>query len=96
MSRLLDPQYLTQWRLYDVQHPILHPVPARAGDVIAVRRRRGDAVVVLRRRHDGWAVVATGPNDYEALLAREDDGVIERIFASALGPQAGTVQRQSA
>lgn len=75
--------------LYDVLHPILHPVPARVGDVIAVRPGHPThPVLVFRQQSGAWVPVADGPPNYGALVLREDDGVIRSIFSSGALPLA--------
>lgn len=61
-----------------VRVPIVHPVPARAGDVLVVRP--GDPAVpiaVVRQGADGrWRGVRRGPPNFGALAGYLADGVV--------------------
>lgn len=63
--------------LYDVLIPMLHPVPARAGDRIVVRPGHPERPVVVVRLLSGqWEPVVIGPPNFGALLGLECDDVI--------------------
>ena len=51
--------------LFDVVGAFIHPVPARAGDVLVVRR--------IQKK---WTVVHVGPPNYGALLIPLCDGLL--------------------
>lgn len=61
---------------FDVLDPILHPVAARAGDVIVVRPGTPIPVAVMRRVGTSWRLVRKGPPNYGALLHPLLDGAI--------------------
>lgn len=72
--------------LYDVTSPILHPVPARVGDLLAVRPGHPThPVVVLRKVGGRWSPVDIGPPNYGAILLRETEGALTPVFASVTG-----------
>jgi hypothetical protein len=63
--------------LLDVVVPLIHPVRAVPGDIIAVSPGHPThAVVVVRRARDGWQLVRVGPPNYGALLTPLIDGVL--------------------
>lgn len=75
--------------LYDVVSPILHPVAAKSGDIVAVRPGHPTRpVVVFQCIGDQWVPVAKGPPNCGAFLVREDEGFIRQIFASPSVPLA--------
>lgn len=83
--------------LYEVINPILHPVAARAGDVLAVRPGHATRPLLVFRFVDGrWMAVTAGPPNYGALLVREDEGFIRQIFASVSLPLSAHPQTQTA
>lgn len=74
---------MTDAYLYEVLSPILHPVPARTGDLLAVRPGHAThPVVVLRRVGGRWSPVDIGPPNYGAILLREDEGALTPVYAS--------------
>jgi hypothetical protein len=63
--------------LLDVRLPMMYPVRAVPGDVIAVRpRHRYYPVAVVRWQHGLWRFLRVGPSDYGALLTPLLDGVL--------------------
>lgn len=75
--------------LFEVISPIVHPVAAKSGDIIAVRPGHGDRpVVVFRSIRGAWTPVTIGPPNYGAFIVREDEGFIRQIFASPSVPLA--------
>ncbi len=62
--------------LFDVIAPIIHPAPARAGDVLVVRPGTAVPLAVVRRIRGEWTVVHVGPPNYGALLIPLCDGII--------------------
>ncbi len=68
-----------------VLSPILHPVPAKAGDVLVVRPGHATRpIAVVRHENSEWIFVRSGPPNYGALLCREDDGVIIELSSASL------------
>jgi hypothetical protein len=83
--------------LYEVIDPITHPVPARTGDILAVRPGHPTRPIVVFRMVAGeWTPVTVGPPNFGALLVREDDGVIQQIFSSFSQPLAAHPALRSA
>jgi hypothetical protein len=72
--------------VFDVEVAMMHPLRARAGDVLVVRPGHPERpVVVVRRDSDGWRPVVVGPPNYGALVGLEIDGVIRaRAYPLAL------------
>lgn len=63
--------------LFSVQLPLIHPVRACPGDVLAVLPGHPThAVCVMRPRAGAWQLVRVGPPNYGALLIPLLDGVI--------------------
>jgi hypothetical protein len=63
--------------LFNVLVPLIHPVLATPGDVIAVRPGHSVyPVAVVRYVAGQWVVVRVGPPNYGALLIPLLDGVI--------------------
>lgn len=62
--------------LFDVVSPIMHPVPARAGDVLCIRPGTAVPIAVVRCVRGTWTVVRIGPPNYGALLNPWLDGAI--------------------
>lgn len=54
--------------LFDVVGAFIHPVPARAGDVLVIRPGTPVPIAVVRRIQKVWTVVHVGPPNYGALL----------------------------
>jgi hypothetical protein len=54
----------------------MHPVAARAGDVLCVRPGTAVPIAVVRLVRGVWAVVRIGPPNYGALLHPLIDGAI--------------------
>lgn len=72
--------------LYYVQLAIVHPVPAREGDIIAVRPGHATHPIVVTREVNGRCVmVAVGPPNYGAILGHVECDVpaLIQIFSSA-------------
>jgi hypothetical protein len=70
--------------LFSVQQPMIHPVPARAGDGLVVRVGHPTRPIVVVRRLDGkWRPVRVGPPNYGALIGLEEDGVISLLLPRA-------------
>jgi hypothetical protein len=62
---------------FDVVSPILHPVPARTGDVLVACP--GDAelpLTVVRKVRGRWTGIRVGPPNFGALAGLLADGVI--------------------
>lgn len=73
--------------LYGVLLPIIRPVCARPGELIAARRWHSSRpIVVLRQMGDRWLPVEVGPPEFSALAELEADGVIVRQPADASAP----------
>lgn len=63
--------------LLDVVVPLIHPVRAVPGDVIAVTPGHPThAVVVVRWSRGHWQLLRVGPPNYGALLTPLIDGVL--------------------
>jgi hypothetical protein len=63
--------------LFDVLLPMIHPVRAVPGDVIAVRPGHPHhPVAVVRWSGGAWTLVRVGPPNYGALLIPLLDGVL--------------------
>jgi hypothetical protein len=64
--------------LFDVDVAMMHPIRARAGDVLVVRPGHATRAVVVMRDDGaaGWQPVVVASADYGALVALEGAGVI--------------------
>lgn len=62
--------------VFDVIEPFIHPVPARAGDVLVVRPGTDVPMAVVRKIRQKWTVVHVGPPNYGALLIPICDGLL--------------------
>jgi hypothetical protein len=72
---------MTATFVFDVVENIVHPVVARAGQVLVVRPGTSEPILVVQR---GTAhVIREGPPNYGALLGLLESGVIRERSSSA-------------
>lgn len=74
--------------VFDVVVDMLHPVRARAGQVLVVRP--GTAQPMLVVRHGTTDVIREGPPNYGALLVLLDEGVIRERTVGARAALSAT------
>lgn len=70
---------------YLVTSPILHPVAARAGDVVSVVPGHATRpVVVIRKVAGKWQPIRVGPPNYGAIQLREEEGSLTLLVRPAI------------
>jgi hypothetical protein len=62
--------------LFNVAGDMIHPIPAREGDVLVVRPSGAVPIAVVRVLKGQWRVVHVGPPNYGALLGPLCDGLL--------------------